>query len=478
MKWETVMGLEVHAELSTRSKIFCGCSTLFGAEPNTRVCPVCSGMPGTLPILNKTVVEYAMRLGLALDCTIAPRSKFDRKNYFYPDLPKAYQISQLYSPICTMGKIEIHPEGEESKIITIKEIHMEEDAGKLIHEGDSTFIDYNRSGIPLLEIVTAPDFRTAAQVVAYLEKLREILLYLNICDCKMQEGSLRVDINISVRSVGKPLGTRTEIKNLNSFKAVVRAIGSEQKRQIGLLENNKQVAQETRRWDDAGNTSFAMRSKENTQEYRYFPDPDLPPVSISKAWLKEIEQTLPELAHQKRFRFEKDFGISPKDAKTITSHVNICNLFETLAKESKQTTESANLVIGDIMRLLKATNTLPENLKIDPDKLVFLIKLVVDKKINRSAYREAVEEVFKTDCNPQLYIEKNSLSMIGDDSTIKAVVTEVTTTNPKIVQDYKNGKEKALDSLIGQCMKKMKGCGNPEIIRENLMQAIFEETKS
>ena len=472
MKWETVIGLEVHAELSTQSKIFCSCSTKFGSEPNTQVCPVCSGMPGTLPSLNESVVEYALRLGLALSCSVTSYSKFDRKNYFYPDLPKAYQVSQLYAPICTNGKIEIQTGDGTIKTITIKEIHIEEDAGKLIHEGRNTFMDYNRCGVPLLEIVTGPDFETEAQVIAYLEKLRETLLFLGICDCKMQEGSLRADINLSVRNSSDPLGTRTEMKNLNSFKAIARAIGNERERQIELLENGEKIVQETRRWDDDLGVSLPMRSKENAQDYRYFPEPDLLPISIDNNRLEKIAQTLPELAHQKRRRYQSSFGLSPKDALIITGHKNICDLFESLAHESGQIIESANLIIGDIMRLLKTTNTLPDNLKTDPKKLAYLVKLVHEKKINRTAYKEAVEAVFINDCEPQKYIEENNLLMVEDSGALQALTAEVIAANPKIVEDYKSGKEKALGALIGQCMKRLQGRGNPDAIKESLLQGI------
>ena len=469
MDWDTVIGLEVHAELSTQSKIFCSCSTKFGAEPNTQVCPVCCGMPGALPSLNKSVVDYALRLGLALECDIGESSVFDRKNYFYPDLPKAYQISQLYAPICTNGKMEIEPEGEKATTISIKEIHIEEDAGKLIHANDITLMDYNRCGVPLLEIVTEPNFSTVAQVVSFLEKLRQTLLYLDICDCKMQEGSMRADINLSVRAFGSALGTRTETKNLNSFKAIARAITHEQKRQIDMLEKGTAIEQQTRRWDDDRGVSFAMRTKETAMDYRYFPEPDLLPIIIDKEWINTVAQALPELAHKKRERFVKNFGIQQKDAQTITSDKNICDLFEALITGTNEPTECANLITGDIMRLLKATNTQPENLNIDHKKLAFLIKHLKDKKINRATYKQVTEEVFKTDCNPQYFIEKNNLLLTTDPQAMTLAVKEVIAQNQKIVQDYKNGKEKALGSLIGQVMKKMQGKAEPVNVRQMLL---------
>jgi len=461
MKWETVIGLEVHAELSTKTKIFCGCSAGFGTEPNTHVCPACVGMPGTLPKLNRAVVEYAIRLGLALDCNIADICRFDRKNYFYPDLPKAYQLSQLHAPICkggNLGKIRIH------------QIHMEEDAGKLLHDTKSgkTFMDYNRSGVPLLEIVSEPDFRSAEDVIEYLTNLRETLLYLDICDCKMQEGSLRVDVNLSVRFPGGEFGTRTETKNLNSFKAISRAIEYEAERQIDILEDGGKIMQETRRWDDEIGESYAMRSKGNAQDYRYFPCPDLLPIAIDEAWLKQIKNSLPELAHQKRERYTNDFGISAVDAGVLTSHKNISDLFEKLCQKSGQPRESANLVTGEIMRLLGD----PEDLNVDEDKLVKLIGLVLDGKINRNAFKETVAAVYMDDVDPEGYITEKGLLMVKDEGAVKAAVEAAIADNPKAVEEYKSGKDKAFQFLVGQCMKALRGAGDPASVRETLKQLL------
>jgi aspartyl-tRNA(Asn)/glutamyl-tRNA(Gln) amidotransferase subunit B len=345
MSWEIVMGLEVHAELSTKSKIFCECTAAFGGEPNTHVCPICSGMPGTLPILNRAVVEYAIRLGLALGCSITRNCKFDRKNYFYPDLPKAYQLSQLYTPICQDGHVDIETD-EGMKSIRIREIHMEEDAGKLTHVQGNAYMDFNRCGVPLLEIVSQPDFRSSGEVLAFLEKLRETLLYLGICDCKMQEGSLRTDVNISVRPIGGEMGVRTEMKNLNSFKAIDRAIEYESKRQKEILKEGGLVVQETRRWDDDEGESYGMRSKENAQDYRYFPEPDLLPVIIDDAWLESIRESLPELACQKRERYRRNFGLSEYDATVLTTHKNISDLFEAVSELSGEPLETAHLITG------------------------------------------------------------------------------------------------------------------------------------
>jgi len=469
MKWETVIGLEVHAELSTKSKIFCACTTSYGGEPNTHVCPVCAGMPGVLPKLNRSVVEYALRLGIALNCAITKRSKFDRKNYFYPDLPKAYQVSQLYAPICRDGYLEIEADGQKKKI-GIREIHMEEDAGKLIHDprGAGTFMDFNRCGVPLLEIVTHPDFRNATEVLAYLEKLRETLLYLDVCDCKMQEGSIRADINLSVRQSGGELGVRTETKNMNSFRAIGRAIEYEIERQIDILEDGAQVVQETRRWDDDSGASSGMRSKENAQDYRYFPEPDLLPIDIDDAWLESVRGNLPELAHQKRERYNRDFGIPESEARILTVHRNISALFETVARQSGQPVEAAHLITGEIMRLLNNANIPPEDLSVDTGKLSALIALVTGGKINRGAYKETAEAIFTHNVDPEAYIVEKGLLMINDDQSVIEAVKTVISENQDTVAEYRAGKEKVFGFLMGQVMKKLSGKGNPEIMKKTL----------
>jgi aspartyl-tRNA(Asn)/glutamyl-tRNA(Gln) amidotransferase subunit B len=473
MKWETVIGLEVHAELSTKSKIFCSCSTAYGGEPNTHVCPVCAGMPGVLPKLNRSVVEYALRLGLALDFNLTKYCKFDRKNYFYPDLPKAYQVSQLYMPICTDGHLDIEVAGQK-KTINIREIHMEEDAGKLVHDanGASTFMDFNRCGVPLLEIVSQPDFSSAAEVIAYLEKLRETLLYLDICDCKMQEGSIRADINLSVRPFGGELGVRTETKNMNSFKAIARAIEYERERQIEILEDGGRIIQETRRWDDEKLESYGMRSKENAQDYRYFPEPDLLPMEIDDAWLASIKANLPELAHQKRERYCRDFKIPESEAVVLTVHKNICGIFETIAQKSGQPVEAAHLLTGEIMRLMNNANILPEDLSVNADKLSTLITLVSGGKINRNAYKETVEAVFTNNVDPESYIAEKGLIMINDDNAVIEAVKAVITENKDSVADYRAGKEKVFGFLMGQVMKKLGGKGNPDMAKKTLTEMI------
>jgi len=473
MKWETVIGLEVHAELSTKSKIFCACTTAYGGEPNTHVCPVCSGMPGVLPVLNRSVVEYAIRLGIALDCSITQHCKFDRKNYFYPDLPKAYQVSQLYSPICRDGHLDIDAEGKK-KTINIREIHMEEDAGKLIHDanGGGTFMDFNRCGVPLLEIVSQPDFSSAAEVIAYLEKLRETLLYLDICDCKMQEGSIRADINLSIRPIGGELGVRTETKNMNSFKAIARAIEYETARQIEILEDGGKIVQETRRWDDEKLESYGMRSKENAQDYRYFPEPDLLPMEIDDEWLASVKKNLPELAYQKRERYCRDFKIPESEAVVLTVHKNICDLFETIAQKSGQPVEAAHLLTGEIMRLMNNADILPEDLSIDADKLSALVTLVTGGKINRGAYKETVEAVFTNNVDPEKYIAEKGLMMINDDNAVITAVKAVVTENQDSVADYRAGKEKVFGFLMGQVMKKLGGKGNPDMAKKMLEEAL------
>jgi len=482
MKWEAVIGLEVHAELSTKSKIFCACTTAYGGEPNTHVCPVCSGMPGVLPVLNREVVEYALRLGLALNCSITKQCKFDRKNYFYPDLPKAYQVSQLYAPICRDGFLEIEANGNKKKI-GIREIHMEEDAGKLNHGPQGSLMDFNRCGVPLLEIVSYPDFvstaaaktaditKIADDVIAYLEKLRETLLYLDICDCKMQEGSMRADINLSMRRPGDELGTRTETKNMNSFKAIARAIEYEIGRQIDILEDGGSIVQETRRWDDDKGTSSGMRSKENAQDYRYFPEPDLLPMHIDDAWLESVRARLPELAYQKRERYVRDFGISESAAAVLTVHRNISQLFETLSQKgstANASVEAANLITGEIMRLMNQTNILPEDLSIDPEKLSTLIAYVTSGKINRGAYKEVVEAVFTNNVDPESYIAEKGLMMQSDDKAVTEAVSAVLADNQDSAADYRAGKEKVFGFLMGQVMKRLGKAGNPELVKKVL----------
>lgn len=472
--YETVIGLEVHVELATKSKIFCSCSTEFGGDPNTHCCPVCTGMPGTLPVLNKKVVEYAIAAGLATGCTITQRCKFDRKNYFYPDLPKAYQVSQLYLPICRNGGIEIETDGVK-KVIGIHEIHMEEDAGKLVHDpwDDCTLVDYNRCGVPLIEIVSEPDMRSAREVIAYLDKLKLILQYLGVSDCKMQEGSLRADINLSVREAGaREYGTRTEMKNMNSFKAIGRAIEGERKRQIELLEYGKQVIQETRRWDDNKDTSFPMRSKEDAQDYRYFPEPDLVPIEISDEWLEEIRNSQPELRDEKMLRYEKEYDIPEYDAGIITESKRLADLFEATVAICKKPKEVSNWLMVETMRLLKDHEMDPEDINFSPENLAKLISLIDTNAINRTVAKEVFEKIFAEDIDPESYVKEHGLKIVNDEGALRSVVERIVKDNPQSVEDYHAGKTKAMGFLVGQTMKEMKGKADPGVVNKILQELL------
>ena len=475
MEWEIVMGLEVHTELSTKTKIFCNCSTQFGGEPNTHVCEICSGMPGTLPLLNKKVVEYAVRTGLATNCTITQYNKFDRKNYFYPDLPKAYQISQLYLPICRNGYIEVDTAEGEKKKIRIHEIHMEEDAGKLIHDEweDCTLVDYNRCGVPLLEIVSEPDFRSAEEVLQYLERLRAILQYIGASDCKMQEGSLRADINLSVRKKGEEkFGVRTEMKNMNSFKAIQRAIEYESQRQIELLEEGGVVTQETRRWDDNKGVSTAMRSKEDAQDYKYFPEPDLPPIEISDEYIENIKNNMPELPQEKKQRYMTELGLPEYDTNILTGSVYLVRLFERTVEVTGNPKDSANWIMGELMKLLNDSQTLPENMSFEFDSLGKIINLVNSGKINRGTGKKVLEKVFTDNVEPEKYIEENNLGAMTDTGAIKSVIEQVIAENEKSVNEYKGGKTQAFQYLIGQSMRALRGKAPAQEVQKILKELL------
>ncbi|MCH5337310.1 MAG: Asp-tRNA(Asn)/Glu-tRNA(Gln) amidotransferase subunit GatB [Acetatifactor sp.] len=473
-EYETVIGLEVHVELATKTKIFCGCSTAFGGSPNSHTCPVCTGMPGSLPVLNKKVLEYAVAVGLAANCQITRYCKFDRKNYFYPDNPQNYQISQLYLPICRNGWVEIDtPEG--SKKIGIHEIHMEEDAGKLVHDEweDCTLVDYNRSGVPLIEIVSEPDMRNAEEVIAYLEKLRLIIQYLGASDCKLQEGSMRADVNLSVREKGtEEFGTRTEMKNLNSFRAISRAIEGEKNRQIDLLEAGEHVTQETRRWDDTKETSYAMRSKEDAQDYRYFPDPDLTPVSISDEFLEEIRKRQPEFRTEKMKRYKEEFDIPEYDIEIITGSKHMADIFEATVALGSQPKKVSNWLMVETLRLLKEKEMDPEDIHFSPENLAKLINLTESKAINSTVAKEVFEVMFEEDVNPEKYVEEKGLKMVNDEGALRKTVEEVIAANPQSVQDYKNGKEKAIGFLVGQTMKAMKGKADPGSVNKLLKELL------
>lgn len=473
-QYETVIGLEVHVELATKTKIFCSCSTQFGGAPNTHTCPVCTGMPGSLPVLNKQVVEYAMAVGLAVGCRINQNCKFDRKNYFYPDNPQNYQISQLYLPICHDGFIEIETKAGKKKI-GIHEIHMEEDAGKLIHDQweDCSLVDFNRSGVPLIEIVSEPDMRSADEVIAYLEKLRLIIQYLGASDCKLQEGSMRADVNLSVRETGaSEFGTRTEMKNLNSFKAIVRAIEGERKRQIELIEEGKAVVQETRRWDDNKESSKAMRSKEDAKDYRYFPDPDLPPIVISDEWMEEIKSRQPELRTEKMARYQKDFSLSEYDSEILTGSKRMADLFEAVTSLCKKPKEVANWLMVDALRLLKEHEIEPEAMSFSPENLAKLIDLVDGGTINRTVGKEVFDKIFTDNVNPEQYVEEKGLKVVRDEGELRSVIEGIVAANPQSVTDYKSGKEKAFTFLVGQTMRTMKGKADPGEVNRILKELL------
>ncbi len=482
--YETVIGLEVHVELATKTKIFCGCSTAFGGKPNSHTCPVCTGMPGSLPVLNRKVLEHAVAVGLATNCRITRYCKFDRKNYFYPDNPQNYQISQLYLPICRDGYVEIDVEegleGEKAstpgkKRIGIHEIHMEEDAGKLIHDEweDCTLVDYNRSGVPLIEIVSEPDMRSAEEVISYLEKLRLIIQYLGASDCKLQEGSMRADVNLSVRELGSAhYGTRTEMKNLNSFHAISRAIEGERERQIDLLESGKAVVQETRRWDDLKGTSYAMRSKEDAQDYRYFPDPDLVPVSIDDAFLEEIRARQPEFRTEKMDRYKSEYGIPDYDIEIITGSKSMADIFEATVALGAQPKKVSNWLMVETLRLLKERELDPEDIRFSPEHLAKLIALAESKAVNSTVAKEVFELMFEQDIDPEAYVEEKGLKMVSDTDALRRVVEEVIAANPKSVQDYRGGKGRAIGFLVGQTMKAMKGKADPVTVDRLLREML------
>lgn len=472
--YETVIGLEVHVELATKTKIFCSCSTAFGGKANSHTCPVCTGMPGSLPVLNKQVVEYAIAVGLATNCTITQYCKFDRKNYFYPDNPQNYQISQLYLPICRDGGVEIETAAGK-KTVGIHEIHMEEDAGKLVHDEweDVSIVDYNRSGVPLIEIVSEPDMRSAEEVIAYLEKLRLIIQYLGASDCKLNEGSMRADVNISVMETGAAeFGTRTEMKNLNSFKAIARAIEGERARQIELLEEGKIIVQETRRWDDNKESSYAMRSKEDAKDYRYFPEPDLVPIVISDTWIAEIKSRQPEMRTEKLVRYQQEFGLPEYDAKIITGDKAFADLFEAATALCGKPKKVSNWIMVETIRLLKENGMAPDQITFSPENLAKLIQLADSGAVTNTVAKEVFEEVFKEDIDPEVYVQEKGLMMVNDEEALRAAAELVMKENPQSVADYRGGKEKAIGFLVGAVMREMKGKGNPGMVKELLKEML------
>ena len=469
--YEMVIGLEVHVELKTATKIFCGCSTKFGAAPNTQCCPVCTGMPGSLPVLNGKVVEYAVKAGLATGCKIATYSKQDRKNYFYPDLPKAYQISQYDLPLCSEGHLDIETESGKKRI-GITRIHIEEDAGKLVHqEGKGTFIDCNRCGVPLIEIVSEPDMRSAEEAKAYLQKLRAIILYTGVSDCKMNEGSLRCDVNLSIRKKGSDkLGTRTEMKNLNSFQNVVKAIEYEYARQVSVLEEGGEVIQETRRFDmNTGKTS-SMRSKENADDYRYFPDPDLVPIVVSPEFLEEIRESIPVLPDQRKASYQEKYGLSSLAAETLVTRKDIADYFETVAGETEYPLLAANLVSGEVARLCPEEQAVP----VAPEHIAVLADLLGQGKINGGTCKKVIAQLFREDGDPVAIIEAQGLQQISDPQVLRPMAEDVLRQSQKVVQDYKGGNKNAFHALVGQMMKKTQGKGNPQVIGQVLSELLDE----
>ena len=474
MNYETVIGLEVHVELSTRSKIFCSCPVSYGEEPNTQCCPVCMGLPGALPVLNKAVVEYAIRTCLAVNCDINRLTKFDRKNYFYPDLPKAYQISQLYEPIGRDGWLEIDAGGS-SKRVRIHELHMEEDAGKLLHDpwDDQTLVDYNRCGVPLLEIVSEPDLRSADEALAYLEKLRSILQFIGVSDCRMQEGSLRADVNVSVRPVGSDVfGTRTEMKNMNSFKAIGRAIEKESRRQIELIEEGGIIRQETRRWDENKDASFPMRSKEDAHDYRYFPDPDLVAIEISDKWIEEVRADLPELPQIRRERYVSELGLAEYEADMMVSHPDLSDLFEKTVLLTDKPRETASWIMGELLQLAKDRGCELAELQIEPKAFARVIVLTADGTINRISARKVLLAAIDDEADPDEYVKQQGLAMVSDSDLLERTVDQVLAANPTSVEDYRKGKTKVTGFLVGMSMRQLGGKADPQLLNRIVLEKL------
>ncbi len=472
--YEVIIGLEVHAELSTKTKIFCSCPTKFGAAPNTQTCPICMGMPGTLPVLNEKVVEYAVKAGLATNCEISRNSKNDRKNYFYPDLPKAYQISQYDKPLCEHGYVEIDTK-EGKKKIRLTRIHIEEDAGKLNHDefAGGSLVDLNRAGVPLIEIVSEPDLRSSEEVEEYLRRLKSILEYIEVSDCKMQEGSFRADVNVSVRKKGDTkLGTRTEMKNMNSFRSITRAIEYEIDRQIDVIEDGGEVEQETLRWDDVSGKTFPMRDKEDAQDYRYFPDPDLVAIKLSEEYIENIRKSLPELPESRKERYLKEYGLSEKDANIITASKYLSDLFEGAIKVCNNPKAVNNWIISDISRILNETEMEPIEIPFDSNQLGKLIILIDKGTISSSIAKKVLVEMFEHPRDPEDIIDEKGWVQISDEGAIKEVVLKVLEANPQSVADYKGGKDKALGFLVGQAMKETRGKANPQMLNQMFLEEL------
>ncbi len=471
--YEITIGLEIHCELKTKSKIFCSCPNVFGGEPNTHCCPICSGFPGVLPVLNKTAVEYTVKAGLALGCEISRYSKWDRKNYFYPDLPKAWQTSQYDLPLCRGGGVAFKGADGEDKFVRLNRIHLEEDAGKLIHEGGVTRVDYNRCGVPLMEIVTEPDLHSPEDAVAFLTELKNILKYTGVSDVKMQEGSLRCDVNLSVAKKGEPMGTRTETKNLNSFRSVLRSCKYEAERQIEIKESGGQVVQETRRWDDVSGEGSGMRGKENAHDYRYFPEPDLMPVVMSDEDIERIRATIPALKQQRIDKYTAEYNLSDYDAALITADVAIADLFDGAVAAGANPKKAANFIMGDVMRLAKEPGSEDVNIKITPAQLTAMLSLVEQGVVSLVAVqKEIFPKVWGTDSDPVAVVDKLGLRQSNDTAEIEAVVKEIMAANERVVNDYRSGNTKVVSFFVGQVMKATKGKANPKVVNEVLAKLL------
>lgn len=474
MKYEVVIGLEVHAQMLTETKIFCGCSTKFGAEPNTQTCPVCIGMPGVLPVLNKKALEFAIKTGLAMNCKISSYSRFARKNYFYPDLPKGYQISQYELPVCERGFIEIIVDGRMKKI-GITRIHMEEDAGKNIHEGTGnySFVDLNRAGVPLMEIVSEPDIRDPKEAAEYMKKLRTILRYLGVCDGNMEQGSLRCDANVSIRPVGqKEYGIRAEVKNINSFKFVEKALEYEIKRQIKVVEEGGKVIQETRLWDSNKGITESMRGKEEAHDYRYFPEPDLVPIMAEQKWIDGIKSSLPELPDVKRERFVSEYGLPEYDADLLTSEKSMADWYEEAVKAGGSPKAVSNWVMGDLMRFLNEENKPIEGCPLRPVQLADMLRLIDKGTISGKIAKTVFEEMYKTGRDAEVIVREKGLVQISDESAIEKAIDEVIAKNPKEAERFKQGEEKLTGFFVGQVMKLTKGKANPQMVNELLKKKL------
>lgn len=466
MEFEAIIGLEVHAELSTKTKIYCGCTTEFGGEQNTHCCPVCMGLPGALPVLNKEVVTYAMKAGLALNCEINKETYMARKNYFYPDCPKNYQITQDETPLCKNGYIEITTE-EGTKRIGIQRIHIEEDAGKALHREDGTYVDFNRSGVPLIEIVSKPDMRTAQEAKMYLENLKAILQYTEVSDCKMEEGSLRCDANVSVRPKGSTeFGVKTEIKNMNSFKAVEKAIEYEIKRQIEAINRGEKIVQETRRWDEAKGETIVMRSKEEAHDYRYFPEPDMVYLVVDDEWINNVKNTLPELPDKKRARYISEYGLPEYDASILTSSKALAAFFEDTVKEGASPKDASNWIMGEVLRTLNDREMNIEDIKVQPKHLSKLIELINNGTITGTIAKKVFKDMFETGDDPEKIVKEKGMVQISDENAIRDIVNKVLDENPQSVEDFKNGKTKAMGFVVGQVMKASKGKANPQLVNK------------